>query len=316
MGAKSRYVIVRLASVISGATRVWVRERTADKAAAILFDPAIGRECLFEESQRVKGKANLPNNIMGEPIVEPVPPATNELALGSIAAAIAVVVLMTLIIVVLKFLKGKPKNTFLFVGLSDSGKTQIYSKLIKRDSEYPTYTSMKENVYDKFLSPNGMNYRLVDYPGAERLRRGLYDNWLNSELNTIRGIVFVIDSSTFNKKLRDVAELLYDVFYQLKAHNHFSAPILVVCNKQDNSLAKTEKVISAALEKEFGLINVSRGAALSSTDGGTSTRVLTNTKDEFKWGDLRLKDCSFVPTSAVPDNNFDLEPVVKWIDSH
>ena len=129
---------------------------------------------------------------MGEPIVEPVPPATNEFALGSIAAAIIVVVLMTLLIILLKFFKGKPRNTFLLVGLSDSGKTQIYSKLIKRgvicfyfkypsvtlDAEYPTYTSMKENIYEKFLSPNGANYRLVDYPGVERLRRGLYDNWL------------------------------------------------------------------------------------------------------------------------------------------
>ena len=135
-------------------------------------------------------------------------------------------------------------------------------------------------------------------------------------MNTIRGIVFVIDSSTFNKKLRDVAELLYDVLYQLKAHNQLSIPILVVCNKQDNSLAKTEKTISTALEKEFGLINVSRGAALSSTDGGSSARVLTKTGDGFTWGDLKLKDCSFVPTSAVPDNNFDLEPIVNWIDSH
>uniref|UniRef100_A0AC34RBQ4 Uncharacterized protein n=1 Tax=Panagrolaimus sp. JU765 TaxID=591449 RepID=A0AC34RBQ4_9BILA len=59
MGAKSKYVIVQLASVISGATRVWVRERTAEKAAAILFDPAIGREVLFEEVQRIKGKATL-----------------------------------------------------------------------------------------------------------------------------------------------------------------------------------------------------------------------------------------------------------------
>ena len=39
---------------------------------------------------------------------------------------------------------------------------------------------MKENIYDKFLSPNGANYKLVDYPGAERLRRGLYDSWLTN----------------------------------------------------------------------------------------------------------------------------------------
>ncbi|VDN51175.1 unnamed protein product [Dracunculus medinensis] len=59
MGAKSRYVIVRLASVISGTTRIWVRERAAEKSSGIFFDPAIGREVLFEEKEKVKGKVNL-----------------------------------------------------------------------------------------------------------------------------------------------------------------------------------------------------------------------------------------------------------------
>uniref|UniRef100_A0A1I7ZYL8 39S ribosomal protein L33, mitochondrial n=1 Tax=Steinernema glaseri TaxID=37863 RepID=A0A1I7ZYL8_9BILA len=63
MGAKSKYVIVQLASVISGSTRVWVRERMAEKFSGIFFDPAIGRECLFEESKRVKGKAELSKKV-------------------------------------------------------------------------------------------------------------------------------------------------------------------------------------------------------------------------------------------------------------
>ncbi|TKR60319.1 hypothetical protein L596_027582 [Steinernema carpocapsae] len=63
MGAKSRYVIVQLASVISGSTRVWVRERLAEKASGIFFDPAIGRECLFEESKRIKGKGDLSKHV-------------------------------------------------------------------------------------------------------------------------------------------------------------------------------------------------------------------------------------------------------------
>uniref|UniRef100_A0A0M3I9S5 39S ribosomal protein L33, mitochondrial n=1 Tax=Ascaris lumbricoides TaxID=6252 RepID=A0A0M3I9S5_ASCLU len=36
----SRYVIVQLASVISGTTRVWVRERAAEKFSGIFYDPA------------------------------------------------------------------------------------------------------------------------------------------------------------------------------------------------------------------------------------------------------------------------------------
>ncbi|GMR58289.1 hypothetical protein PMAYCL1PPCAC_28484, partial [Pristionchus mayeri] len=63
MGAKSKYVIVQLASVITGATRVWLRERAAEKTSRILFDPALGRECLFEEVKRIKGKSTLSANV-------------------------------------------------------------------------------------------------------------------------------------------------------------------------------------------------------------------------------------------------------------
>ena len=72
---------------------------------------------------------------MGEPIVEPVPPPKSEFALGSIFAAL-ILGLIIVFLFFLKFFKGKPKNTFLLVGLSDSGKTQIYSKLIKRGGIY------------------------------------------------------------------------------------------------------------------------------------------------------------------------------------
>ncbi|CAL2045216.1 hypothetical protein CAEBREN_01772 [Caenorhabditis brenneri] len=65
MGAKSKYVIVQLASVITGSTRVWVRERAAEKFAGIFYDPAYGKSCLFEEVKRVKGKTELPKRIRG-----------------------------------------------------------------------------------------------------------------------------------------------------------------------------------------------------------------------------------------------------------
>ncbi|GMT09194.1 hypothetical protein PFISCL1PPCAC_491, partial [Pristionchus fissidentatus] len=63
MGAKSKYVIVQLASVITGATRVWLRERAAEKTTRMLFDPALGRECLFEEVKRIKGKTDLSKHV-------------------------------------------------------------------------------------------------------------------------------------------------------------------------------------------------------------------------------------------------------------
>ncbi|CAD5231652.1 unnamed protein product [Bursaphelenchus xylophilus] len=59
MGAKSRYLLVQLKSVISGSTRVWVRERAGEKVQKILFDPALGMDVLFTENDKIKGKADL-----------------------------------------------------------------------------------------------------------------------------------------------------------------------------------------------------------------------------------------------------------------
>ncbi|MFH4982358.1 hypothetical protein AB6A40_009067 [Gnathostoma spinigerum] len=63
MGAKSKYLIVQLASVISGSTRVWIRERAAEKFSGIFYDPAIGKKVLFEEVRKIKGKTSLTKKV-------------------------------------------------------------------------------------------------------------------------------------------------------------------------------------------------------------------------------------------------------------
>lgn len=57
----------------------------------------------------------------------------------------------------------------------------------------------------------------------------------------IRCIVFVVDSATFGKKAKDVAELAYDVIYESSKR----IPMLMACNKQDISIAKSSKVTSS-----------------------------------------------------------------------
>uniref|UniRef100_A0A915MUP4 Signal recognition particle receptor subunit beta n=1 Tax=Meloidogyne javanica TaxID=6303 RepID=A0A915MUP4_MELJA len=74
---------------------------------------------------------------------------------------------------------------------------------------------------------------LVDYPGAETLRKALFNKWFNEQINSVCCVIFVVDSATFSKK--DVAEYLYDVLYETK---NTKIPVLVVCNKQDLAHAK------------------------------------------------------------------------------
>uniref|UniRef100_A0A914PUM9 Signal recognition particle receptor subunit beta n=1 Tax=Panagrolaimus davidi TaxID=227884 RepID=A0A914PUM9_9BILA len=88
------------------------------------------------------------------------------------------------------------------------------------------------------------------------------------------------------------------------------------CSKEDNSLAKTEKSIFDALEHEFGLINISRAAALSSTDGRDGGKLLTFSGGDFSWTDIKMDDLNFIPTSAIETDEFDLKNVREWVDSH
>ncbi|VDL83740.1 unnamed protein product [Nippostrongylus brasiliensis] len=271
-----------MASVITGTTRVWVRERAAEKFAGIFHDPALGRSCLFEESRRIKGKNDLSKrkmeHIEPEDLEVTVRPAFADPNLLAILVAV-VVVFVTIVFFIFRSLRSKA-DTFLLVGLSDSGKTHIFGKIANKNCEPVTYTSFQENVLD--VDVRGKHLKVVDYPGAERLRKQLMEKWLKKDRATLRGITFIIDSSTFTKRSRDVAELFYDVALE----SGKKVPILVACNKQDHGLAKSSQVIRLSLEKEIGLINKSRAAALTTTDGTSSSRTLTDTGASFSWDDL------------------------------
>jgi len=92
----------------------------------------------------------------------------------------------------------------LLTGLCDAGKTLIYARLVH--TKYAqTHTSVKENIGDAFNFGNNKCATVVDIPGHERLRYKYFDQYKSSA----KGIVFVIDSSTIQKDIRDVAEYLY-----------------------------------------------------------------------------------------------------------
>ncbi|CAI5452654.1 unnamed protein product [Caenorhabditis angaria] len=205
----------------------------------------------------------------------------------------------------LKFFSAK-KDTVLLAGLSNSGKTTIFTQLVSKSNNIPqTYTSMQENTIH--LNIKGNVLKITDYPGNDRLRQKLLSTIRQS---SIRKIVYVIDAATFSKESRDVAELLYDILLE-NQKNH--VPILVACHKQDHSLSKTDKVIQNSLEKEIGLINKSRSAALIGTDGSEARRsTLTNTGTDFKWDDLKRQNISFKLTSSRSDD-FGIDAISSFV---
>lgn len=96
--------------------------------------------------------------------------------------------------------KRKVKRTdIVLAGLCDSGKTLLFS-LIVNGKPVETFASLKENT--GFLNVQSGVLRLVDMPGHERLRLKLLDTYKQSA----KAVVFVIDSSTVQKEIKDVAE--------------------------------------------------------------------------------------------------------------
>jgi len=205
-------------------------------------------------------------------------------------------------------ISGKKRNTVLFVGQSDSGKTVIFTKLVNQDAKWSTYTSLKENYYQGLVFGN-KKLNLVDYPGSESFRGELFLKWFGKNRNDIKSVCFVVDSSTFTKKIKEIAEFLYDVLYECKNQ----IPVLVVCNKQDISHAKAKELIQNSLEQEFSLLNVSRELVLHSTTGDFSKKTLTEGK-EFHWSDLKKRGTviEFAECSCEEDS-FSLDSVRDWL---
>lgn len=87
---------------------------------------------------------------------------------------------------------------------------------------------------------------MIDLPGHERLREKFFDQYKS----IARGIVFVVDSVTLQKDVRDVAEYLYNILSDNIVASS-SPSILILCNKQDLSLAKGPNAVKTILEKEL-----------------------------------------------------------------
>ncbi|KAL4707819.1 hypothetical protein ACJJTC_001765 [Scirpophaga incertulas] len=197
----------------------------------------------------------------------------------------------------------------LLTGLSDSGKTLLFVRLVY--SQYrQTFTSMKENV-EEYINSNS-SLRIIDLPGQERLRNKFFDHYKS----TAKAIIYVIDSVTIQKEIRDVAEYLYSILLDLVVQ-HNNPAILILCNKQDQPLAKGSQVIKGLLEKEINLVRVTKSSQLQSVDSSQSknSTYLGKPGKDFEFSHLGCK-VDFVECSANTgddDNPVDVKELQDWI---
>ncbi|KAJ0176730.1 hypothetical protein K1T71_007909 [Dendrolimus kikuchii] len=201
------------------------------------------------------------------------------------------------------------RKSVLLTGLSDSGKTLLFVRLAY--SQYrQTFTSMKENV-EEYITSN-KSLKIVDLPGQERLRNKFFDQYKNSA----KAIVYVVDSVTIQKEIRDVAEYLYTILADPVVQSN-CPPLLILCNKQDQPLAKGPQVIKSLLEKEINLVRITKSSQLQSVDPAQTNNAayLGKIGKDFEFSHLNCK-VDVVEGSANAgddDNPADIKALQDWI---
>lgn len=213
------------------------------------------------------------------------------------------VVLLTLVIVYFIKKRSPRKTDILLAGLCDSGKTLLYSLLLS-GNDVETFTSLKENFGVLKVGDN-KSHRIVDLPGHERLRLRLLENYKNST----KAVVYVIDSSTVQKEIRDVADFLYTL---LADKDLASLNVLILCNKQDETMAKGKQVIEQLLEKEINLIRKTRTSQLQSVDNSAERGVFLGRSDkDFDFTQISQK-IQFAESSA---KNKDIDQLYNFLNA-
>ncbi|XP_055942113.1 signal recognition particle receptor subunit beta-like [Argiope bruennichi] len=210
-----------------------------------------------------------------------------------IVVAIAAV-LITMVIFLILRRKSVSRRNVLVTGLSDAGKTLLFSRLVSSKNVI-TYTSMKENIAI-YRVDKKRTVTLVDIPGNDRLR----DKYIEQFLGLTRGIIFVVDSFNFQKEIRDVAGFLFRLLQEPVIHAN-KVPFLITCNKQDHAVSKSAKVIQSQLEKELNTLRVTQAGRLESISASGDRVFVGNKGKDFQFSDLKAVKVDFVECSALED---------------
>lgn len=231
----------------------------------------------------------------------------NITVVAVLSAVIAV--LFCLMIWKLLSLQRVKRRGILLVGLSNAGKTYLMSKILT-GKHIKTLTSLRENL-GTYTTENG-TLNLIDVPGQEAIRQKFFDQYKN----TAKGVVFLIDSDSFSKEMKDVAEYLFTVLIDSEVQKIHPA-VLIACNKQDMLTSKSKKLIQSQLEKEINTLRKTRSAALSTIDGEENTVYLGTKGKDFEFSQLGKLKIEFAECNAKAESEDEssMEELLSWINS-
>ncbi|XP_077641727.1 signal recognition particle receptor subunit beta isoform X3 [Lonchura striata] len=220
--------------------------------------------------------------------------------LGGPAALSVLVALLAVAITFLiwRFVQGRRsgRSAVLLLGLCDAGKTLLFARLLSgRYRDTQTSITDSSAVY-RLSQDKSTNVTLIDLPGHESLRLQFLERFKAAA----RAIVFVVDSVAFQREVKDVAEFLYQVLVDSTVLRNAPA-LLIACNKQDVTMAKSAKLIQQQLEKELNTLRVTRSAAPTSLDGSATggPAQLGKKGKDFDFSQLPMKQCQIHMDGAL-----------------
>ncbi|XP_032081170.1 signal recognition particle receptor subunit beta [Thamnophis elegans] len=238
-----------------------------------------------------------------------------DVAQVRLLVSVAVAVFVVLVLVLWKVFQARKssRTAVLLAGLCDSGKTLLFVRLLTGNFRN-TQTSITDgSALYRVKNDKNRNVTLIDLPGHESLRLQFLDRFKAAA----RAVVFVVDSVAFQREMKDVAEFLY----QLLTDNTIlknAPPLLIACNKQDVTMAKSSKLIQQQLERELNTLRVTLSAAPSTMDSSSSGSVIQLGKKgkEFDFSQLPMK-VEFVECSARgnkgEEGSADINDLEKWL---
>lgn len=94
-----------------------------------------------------------------------------------------------------------------------------------------------------------------------------------------------------------------------------NAPVLIMCNKQDQTMAKGCYVIKALLEKEMNLLRMTKTSQLEATDASSTNIFLGKQGKHFEFSHLDSQ-IDFVESYASNDDSqmsANIEELKKWL---
>ncbi|XP_060527982.1 signal recognition particle receptor subunit beta isoform X1 [Cylas formicarius] len=198
------------------------------------------------------------------------------------------------------------KRYILLVGLNESGKTLIYSQLFFQ-KHVTTYTSSQDNL-EKYCA-NGKEVTVVDVPGFHSIRQRFFEKYRDNS----KGIVYVVDSVTLGKNIRDAAMVLYNILIDPAILKN-RPELLILCNKQDQTTAKGCNIVKYMLEKEINTLRKTQLSQLKQLYGREATTdKLGDSNKDFNFENIYCK-VNFAESYAFNKNgSVNLDDLKKWI---